>query len=615
MTDPSNRPSLEPPDISTERTRVLLTIATGISHSLDPQEVAETALWLAIEAVNLKMGLVLLLEEDGPTILASHGVPADWLPVFQVVLRDRGGTFIDQCLEADVPKAFSNLGSVPDDPVIRRFRALELESLVCLPLRAPGNTPGTMLLASPEARKFQTADLELLQAITDQVSTGLRNAWLFSQSWRQLEELESVAETARAVVSSLDLEQILARIMQEATAQLDTEAAALLLLDPVKQELEYAAVNGFWLSRLKGTRLPVGQGIPGQVAQNGETLLVPDVSQEHQILPHLDEETRAFVRSILCVPLRVRERLIGVVEVINKRHGGFSSTDQRFLESLATFAAVAIENARFYEEAIRQTQQSILYAQDLSAAHQRERKQREALDRLRYSFLNVVGHEFKTPLTVILQGLEVLREPKIGPLNPDQAETVAMLERQSRYLARLVDGLVTFAAFSARQGAMQFRQVPFSDVLDDALMLSQFKATRKNIQLEDRRQTSLPTLSLDKEHLSEAIAHLIDNAIKFSPDGCPVTVEAGIQDNELDVRVIDRGPGIPADQLEGIWDSFVQMNTTLRRGLEGLGLGLAIARYIVEAHNGRIFVESELGKGSTFTVRLPCPAASSSERT
>jgi signal transduction histidine kinase len=272
---------------------------------------------------------------------------------------------------------------------------------------------------------------------------------------------------------------------------------------------------------------------------------------------------------------------------------------------LATFAAIAIENARLFDEAKRQTRQATLYAKDLGIAHQRERKQREALDGLRYSFLNVVGHELKTPLTVIQQGLEVLGDPKRGPLNTEQMETIAVLGRNVSYLGRVIDGLITFAAFSARQGTMKFQEVSFEAVLDDALMLSEFKASRKDITLEDRRQEDLPTLSLDKERLSEAIAHLIDNAIKFSAEGGSVIVQTRTQDGELLVRVIDQGQGIPADQLDSIWDSFVQMSTTLERGLEGLGLGLAIARYIVEAHNGEITVQSQVGKGSAFTIHLP----------
>jgi signal transduction histidine kinase len=350
----------------------------------------------------------------------------------------------------------------------------------------------------------------------------------------------------------------------------------------------------------------MGQGVVGWVAQHDHPLLVPDVTRDERFCVDLDKQTATISHSILCVPLRARDQLIGVVEVINKKRGQFSSADQRLLEALATFAAIAIENARLYEEANRQMQQMTLYARDLSVAYRREQQQRKSLDRLRYSFLNVVGHELKTPLTVILQGLEAIHNPQRGPLNAEQAEIVEMLERQSSYLDRLIDGLVTFATFSARQGTMRFKETPFEAVLDDALALSQFKAARKNITLTDQRQSPLPILSLDKERVSEAIAHLIDNAIKFSPQGSPVVVQTETEGSDLVVRVVDRGCGIPADQIDSIWDSFTQMSTTMERGLEGLGLGLAIARYIIEAHNGTIAVESEVGKGSTFTIRLPC---------
>ncbi len=604
MKEPLARLSNES-DISSERMHVLLTVATAVSRSLDPQEVAEAALWLALDAVDLKIGMVLLLHGEQRIILASQGFSLDHLHEMQSATLDLRGTLIDQTLEAGQPKVFSDLRLVSDDAVARFFRRVQLRSLVCLPLRAPGNVLGVMLIGCRRQRLFQIGDVDLLQAIAGQISTGLRNAWLFSQSQRQLEELESVTEAARAVVSSLDSNQILARIMEEVIARLDTEAAALLLLDSVRQELKFAAVAGPKSAGLKGVRLKVGQGVVGWVAQHNQPLLVPDVARDERFYKGLDRKTATITRSILCVPLRVRGRLIGVMEVINKRRGQFSVADQRLLESLAAFAAVAIENARLYEEANRQIQQATLYARDLSDTYLRERQQREALDRLRHSFLNVVGHELKTPLTVILQGLEAIKNPQRGPLNAEQTEIVEMLDRQSSYLKRLIDGLITFATFSARQGTMQFEAVPFETVLDDALALSRFKAARKNLALEDRRQVPLPILSLDREQMSEAIAHLIDNAIKFSPQGSPVVVQTETEGDDLVVRVIDRGCGIPADQIDGIWDSFTQMNTTLERGLEGLGLGLAIARYIVEAHEGIITVESQLGKGSTFTIRLP----------
>jgi signal transduction histidine kinase len=604
MRPPLSEVSIEP-DLSPERMRVLLAVATRANQSLVPHEVAEVALWLAFEAADLRSGVVLLCLGQQRIILASQGFPHHVLRELMSPELDLSATVIDQALTSGLPQAVSDLQLASGDAVLALCRQASLQSLVCLPLQVPGDLLGVMLIGNPQPKSLQVRNIDLLQAIATQVSTNLRNAWVFAQSQRQLEALESVTQAVRAVVSSLDSDQVLTRIMEEVTTRLDCQAAALLLLDPVQHDLEFAALAGPESVGLKGIRLKVGQGVAGWVAQHNQSLLIADVAGDGRFDTQLERGTGHPARSILCVPMRVRGQLIGVVEVIDKTHGHFSAADQRLLESMATFAAVAIENGRLYEETNRQVQQATLYARDLSVAYQRERRQREALDRLRYSFLNVVGHELKTPLTVLLQGLEILKEPRIGPLNEDQAEVVAMLGRQSGYLRRLIDGLITFATFSARQGTMQFRQVPFDVVLDDALALSHFKAIRKGVAVEERRQAGLPSLTLDKERMAEAVAHLIDNAIKFSPEGGRVRVEAETEGGRLLVRVVDQGCGIPADQVDRIWDSFVQMNTTLERGLEGLGLGLAIARYIVEAHNGNILVESELDKGTIFTIRLP----------
>jgi len=179
------------------------------------------------------------------------------------------------------------------------------------------------------------------------------------------------------------------------------------------------------------------------------------------------------------------------------------------------------------------------------------------------------------------------------------------LNSQSGLLKRLIDGLVTFATFSARQGTMKFRDTDFAEVLDEALSLAEFKAKPRKITIEARIPENLPILPLDKDRLVEAINHLIDNAVKVSAANDNIVVQVSADDGNLWVRVKDFGVGIPADQLDSIWDSFVQMNTQLERGLEGLGLGLAITRYIVEAHSGDVSVESKLGRGSTFTIRLP----------
>jgi len=593
------------PNIPPERMRLLLAGAMAASQSLNPQEIAGISLQMVSVAIGSDAGLVAIFQRDQRIVLASRGFSADWLTLFRSSALDLRGTLLQQTLKTESPTILPNLQEVFASNEVKLFRQANLKALACFPVDVPGNAPGILVVGCNNVHQFSLGDEAFLLAVAAQINAGLRNAWLYAQSQRQLKEVKAVAEAARTVVSSLDLSQILTRIMEEVTTRLNTQAAALLLLDSLRQELEFAAVAGPASEGLTGIRLPMGQGIVGWVAQHNEPLLVPDVTKDERFYKGLDKQTETVSQAILCVPLRARDQLIGVVEVINKKSGKFTSADQRLLESLATFAAVAIENARLFEEANRQIKQATLYARDLSTSFKQERQQRTALDRLRYSFLNVVSHELKTPLTVILQGIETLKNPRRGPLNKEQTGIIDMLQRQSNQLERLIDGLVAFATFSARQGTMQFKAIPFETVLDDVLALSKFKGANKQIILEDHRQSQLPTLMVDKDRIAEAIMYLVDNAVKFSSPGSRVKLQSFIEGDDMVIQVVDHGQGIPADQIDRIWDSFTQMNTTMERGLEGLGLGLAIARYIVEAHNGHISVASEMGKGSIFTVRLP----------
>ena len=573
---------------------------------LDPKSVAKASLDLAIEMLNLSMGLVVIVQDDTlPIILASHNLSTEWQKMFVALSREHSDDYLRRAIKTERPVVFRDASAQVPSAQIQLFQQSNWGGMVFFPFVVPGDLAGVLVVGDTHPREFQPDDMTMLIVLTQQISSGLQNAWVLAKTQRQLNEAKAVADAANVVVSSLDLDQILNYIMVEVTTRLQTEAAALLLLDSVQNELEFAAAAGPASDTLVGVRLPMGQGIVGWVAERNEALLVPDVAKDERFFQGLDTETETVSQSILCVPLRSREQLIGVVEVINKKQGQFSLADQRLLEALATFAAVAIENARLFDEANRQIEQATLYARDLSEAYKRERKERAALDRLRFNFLNVVGHELKTPLTVMLQGLEALQNPNRGALNAEQREILDMIGDQSEQLGQLIDGLVAFATFSARQGTMKFKPVSFAEVLEDVIALSYFKTARQNINLKDERQTELPTLLLDKERMSEAISHLVDNAVKYSNLGSEVIIRSDVVDGQLKIDIIDCGQGIPADQIDNIWDSFTQMNTTMERGLEGLGLGLAIARYIIEAHSGTISVSSELGVGTTFTIQLP----------
>jgi GAF domain-containing protein len=200
------------PDISQERLRVLLSVATTINLSLVPHEVAEVALWLAFEITELRAGVVLLFQGDQRIVLTSQGFSGQVLRQLASPKLDFKESIVEEALASDLPKVFYDLRLMSDDPVLALCRAAGLQSVICLPLRAPGNLLGVMLIGDSQHQLFEVSDVDLLQAIAGQISTSLRNAWVFAQSQRQLEKLETVTQAARAVVSSLDSDQILTRI-------------------------------------------------------------------------------------------------------------------------------------------------------------------------------------------------------------------------------------------------------------------------------------------------------------------------------------------------------------------------------------------------------------------
>jgi signal transduction histidine kinase len=169
----------------------------------------------------------------------------------------------------------------------------------------------------------------------------------------------------------------------------------------------------------------------------------------------------------------------------------------------------------------------------------------------------------------------------------------------------MVDNLVTFATFLSKQGELSLESVAFSKVVDETLKTLEPIAHNKGQALRVDVPADLPLLQGDPDRLSDAIHHLVQNAIKFTGEGGEIRVRSRLEDSQLVFEVKDNGVGVAADRLESLWEGFSQMADPLRRGVEGLGLGLALVKYIVSAHGGQVFAHSEEGKGSLFGFRIP----------
>ncbi len=228
-----------------------------------------------------------------------------------------------------------------------------------------------------------------------------------------------------------------------------------------------------------------------------------------------------------------------------------------------------------------------------------------SLDQLRHTFLSSVNHEMRTPLALIFQIIEMLEDTHLGALTEEQLAALMALRRQVENLSHMVDGLMFVAAFLCKREPVRLVPARLEPVFNDVIPVAEFKARSKEIAIETDIAPNLPLFPLDVKQMEEALTALLDNAIKFNQPGGKIKVSAQATDDWVNIIVSDNGIGIEPERIEMIWKIFEQGADPLRRGQEGLGLGLTLAHYIVEAHHGTIEIETALGQGSVFTLNLP----------
>ncbi|MCS6870390.1 MAG: ATP-binding protein [Anaerolineae bacterium] len=307
----------------------------------------------------------------------------------------------------------------------------------------------------------------------------------------------------------------------------------------------------------------------------------------------LEEQASTGHLNLLTLPLTVADHLIGVLEVQAHSESHFSRDEVEFLENLAAAAAAALERASLYQS-LKQRANALQQAYD---------ELREA-ERLKDNLLQSLSHELKTPLHKIIMQLQILDDEMYGSLNDDQHHSLRAALRWSAQLASIVDEIVIVQALSAED--LHFAAIDLERLASQAIRKVRMLAGELQLEITVRLSPHLPPVRGDERHLLTVIEQLLDNAIKFSPEGAQIELSA--QQDSADTVVVcvrDHGIGIPTDQLERIFERGYQVEGGITRRFGGVGLGLAMVRRIVEAHNGRVWAESALGEGSAFYVQLP----------
>ncbi len=396
--------------------------------------------------------------------------------------------------------------------------------------------------------------------------------------------LERMIEISRVLNSDLNLDSLLQNIIQIATELTVSEACSLLLLEKESGELHFMAATGTKSEEVRSIVVPLENSIAGYILRKSKPLIVKDARTDPRFFPQVDASSGFVTRSILGVPLQVKERAIGVIEAINKiGDDTFDQEDVEILTTLAAQAAVAIENAQLLDEV------------------QRAYNELKELDRLKSNFINIASHELRTPLTVILGYASLLEEGASGRAK----EQLSIVCQSALRLKGLIDVMVNLQHLEIGESRLELARFPLQDIITTAAQ--EFRpladAKRQNFTMKLPGRPLL--VEADPHKLSLVLANLLSNAIKFTPAGGSIGLVARAQNQEALVMVWDTGPGIPVEEQKRIFDRFYQIEDSLDRHHEGLGLGLSLAKGLVDLHGGRIWVQSQVGKGSAFSFTVP----------
>lgn len=384
-----------------------------------------------------------------------------------------------------------------------------------------------------------------------------------------LNRYQRLLELTSDLAATFDLDTLLQRIVVAARELTDSEASSLLLYDKQTRSLYFEAATGALVDGVGQRAIPADNSIAGWVFTHGEPILSQDVLNDPRFYREMDALTQFETQSILGVPLRTKDKILGVIESVNKTEGIFTDEDVQILQTLAAQAAIAIENSQLF-------MQSDLIAE--------------------------IVHELRTPLAALTAASHLLQRSDLPADQRTKLSQTILNEVQ-----RLNDLTTDFLELSRLEsGRTHFEREPvhLGGLVQESLEVVRAQAESKEIKLETEIDPSLTPVHGDRKILKQLLLNLLTNAIKYSPPESVVTVVLRSEGNEVLMEVRDTGRGISPEDQKRLFQRFFRAGNA-QDEVQGTGLGLVIAKRIAESHEGSISVESTLGKGSTFTVRLP----------
>ena len=405
---------------------------------------------------------------------------------------------------------------------------------------------------------------------------------------KKIQKIAQLVEISAILNSTLKPELLLQNILESAADLLDCCIISILLYDEREKELRFAATSSVNIDQLEQIPVPLDNSLAGTIYTENRHLVINNTKDDPRHYDEVGDEVGLQVDSLLGVPMRIKDRVTGVIEALNKEEGDFTDFDVSLLLVVASQAAISMHNAQLIQ------------------ALQKANIELSQADKLKRDLMAVASHELRTPLGNILGYATLLYEDAIDENKP----LASSILKASSKLRAVLDDIANMNLLYTGEADLDFADTTLQQVIEFAKEEVNATVNREdNTVVYDIPDEPIP-LKIDLPKMSVVFVNLLLNAIRFTPVDGEITLRVSDRNDEVMVSIVDTGRGIAKESLEKIFEVFYQEDDHMTRRYGGLGLGLSIARELINLHGGRIWAESDgFGKGATFQVVLPKPTA------
>ena len=515
------------------------------------------------------------------TLAACHGFSEAEVEELQ---RRNSHTITEQIFATGQPLVLHNSAESTNGPL----PLPKSHSVAWIPIKAGTKVMGVLGVSAGRAIPFDRREIELLQAIGNMIGVALEHARLFRETQARYRELRTLQEISTTILDSLDLKVMMERILDQACEIGKFDIGVIRLLNPTRNSLEPVASRGY---RDPKNVQSHRRKVEGYTTGTGSARVLGDKSV-HVVNVAQGNGLRTFkkedVHTLVGVPLRSHENVLGVIQLGTRAPREFRESELRILEAVGSQAGIAVQKARLYEETRKQ-------ALELEKAN-----------KMQADFTAMIAHDLRAPLANQMAVAEMLKEGVFGVINEEQKKWLEKIENNAGDMVAQVSDFLDLSKLESGRIDLTKKILDLRTFIPSVAENYYVLTRDKGVFLNTCVRQDLPEIVADPRRLDQVFNNLLSNAIKFTNEGGTIEVGTRLRnESEVEVYVSNTGVGIPQDEIGSLFQKYRQTTSGKTSAHKGTGLGLVICKMIVEAHGGRIWVDSEEGKGTTFSFSLP----------